>query len=134
MSTPKPGLANNPLAKRGNRLPNLVQAAAGGSAEPSPETATATGPEQVVEKNKGGRPKGSGSNLDTVKSSVTFTASRLEEARNAVAFLKENPTAPRSLTGLIDLALYKLLAELREQYNDGKEFPEREGKLKPGPK
>lgn len=131
MSTParKPGLANNPLAKRESRLPNLVQAAAGGSTETPAET-----PAPAVEKNKGGRPKGSGSNLDTVKSSITFTKSRLEEARNAVEFLKEDPTAPRSLTNLIDLALYKLLAELRDQCNDGKEFPEREGKLKPGPK
>lgn len=81
-----------------------------------------------------GRPKGTGRQVDTKTRSVTITLSILEESLNAVDFLKDNPTAPRTFTQLLDQALYKMNAELREQYNDGQPFPQREGKLRPGPR
>lgn len=85
-------------------------------------------------KKKMGRPKGTGSNRDTTTRSVTFTTPILEDALNAVEFLKGNPTAPRTFTSLIDLAVFKLVNELRQEYNNGEPFPQREGKLKPGPR
>jgi hypothetical protein len=81
-----------------------------------------------------GRPKGTGRQVDTKTRSVTITLSILEESLNAVDFLKDNPTAPRTFTQLLDQALYKMNAELRDQYNDGQPFPQREGKLRPGPR
>ncbi len=81
-----------------------------------------------------GRPVGTGRNIDTKTRSVTITLSILEESLNAVAFLKDNPNAPRTFTQLLDQALYEKNAQLRDEYNDGEPFPQREGKLRPGPR
>ena len=101
------------------------------SAEPDQKTAAADATE--APKKKMGRPKGTGSNRDTTTRSVTFTTPILEDALNAVEYLRGNPTAPRTFTSLIDLAVFKLVNELRQEYNNGEPFPQREGKLKPGP-
>lgn len=104
-----------------------------------PDTDTAAASEQgsgTLSKTgkKIGRPKGTGRQVDTKTRSVTITLSILEESLNAVDFLKDNPNAPRTFTQLLDQALYKMNAELREQYNNGEPFPQREGKLRPGPR
>ncbi|WP_072691606.1 hypothetical protein [Rhodococcus marinonascens] len=85
-------------------------------------------------KKKIGRPKGTGSGRDTTTRSVTFTTPILEDALNAVEALKGDPTAPRTFTSLIDLAVFKLVNELRQEYNNGEHFPQRPGRLKPGPR
>jgi len=70
----------------------------------------------------------------TTSLTVTVTTSILEEARDAVAYLQENPRAPRSFTALLDIALLEQVEKLREQFNGGAPFPKREGKLRTGPR
>ena len=107
-------------------------------AEPNTDTAAAS--EQgsdtptAASGKKIGRPVGTGRNIDTKTRSVTITLSILEESLNAVAFLKDNPNAPRTFTQLLDQALYEKNAQLRDEYNNGEPFPQREGKLRPGPR
>ncbi|MFF0818408.1 hypothetical protein ACFYVR_25160 [Rhodococcus sp. NPDC003318] len=107
--------------------------------EPAAQTPAAEGQGSGAESDKTagkkiGRPVGTGRNIDTKTRSVTITLSILEESLNAVAFLKDNPNAPRTFTQLLDQALFEKNAQLREQYNNGEPFPQREGKLRPGPR
>ncbi|NKV32955.1 hypothetical protein GS921_25030 [Rhodococcus hoagii] len=98
----------------------------------APATPTETGEDEP--KKKMGRPKGTGRNVDTKTRSVTIQLDILEESLNAVDFLKTNPAAPRTFTQLLDLALFEMNKKLRDEYNGGEPFPQRAGKLKPGPK
>lgn len=101
---------------------------------PVEHRADAEAPADDTPAKKIGRPVGTGRNIDTKTRSVTITLSILEESLNAVAYLKDNPNAPRSFTQLLDQALYKMNEELREKYNNGEPFPQREGKLRSGPR
>ncbi|QSE87926.1 hypothetical protein JWS13_04240 (plasmid) [Rhodococcus pseudokoreensis] len=116
-------------AREAAETAQVVQA--GQTVEPEQEPAADA---TEAPKKKMGRPKGTGSNRDTTTRSVTFTTPILEDALNAVEFLKSNPTAPRTFTSLVDLAVFKLVNDLRQEYNNGEPFPQREGKLKPGPR
>ncbi|MFZ2178918.1 MAG: hypothetical protein WAW17_33790 [Rhodococcus sp. (in: high G+C Gram-positive bacteria)] len=138
---PEPRATNLSNRRRSNHPAIPVEAREAAEAAEAAQTVESTEPEHnpateatEAPKKKMGRPKGTGSNRDTTTRSVTFTTPILEDALNAVEYLKGNPTAPRTFTSLIDLAVFKLVNELRQEYNNGEPFPQREGKLKPGPR
>ncbi|MCU7537228.1 hypothetical protein LRM64_26455, partial [Prescottella equi] len=113
-------------------LPQAPVAPEGLTAATAPATPSDAGEDEP--KKKMGRPKGTGRNVDTKTRSVTIQLDILEESLNAVDFLKTNPAAPRTFTQLLDLALFEMNKKLRDEYNGGEPFPQRAGKLKPGPK
>lgn len=120
MST-KPGLANDPFPPMKESGPAAVDVAQASAAPTEAPKRT-------------GRPKGTGTRPASKTRSVTFSQTVLEDALNAVDFLKDDPNTRVSFTQLVEQALFTKVNELREQHNGGKPFPQREGNLKPGPR
>ncbi|NKS56557.1 hypothetical protein GS504_03170 [Rhodococcus hoagii] len=112
--------------------PSPEQTSGGAGAEERTAEAPAEAPQETPKKI--GRPKGTGRNVETKSRTVTIQLDILEESLNAVDYLKTNPAAPRTFTQLLDLALFEMNKKLRDEYNGGEPFPQRAGKLKPGPR
>ena len=66
-----------------------------------------------------------------VRATLYLSTSLLNEARNAVVHLAGNP-ARLTLTKLMHQALRGELARLKQLYNDGAEFPQRDDDLRGG--
>ncbi len=66
-----------------------------------------------------------------VRATLYLPADVLNEARNAVIHLAGNP-ARLTLTKLAESALRHELRRLKEQYNAGREFPDRDEELRGG--
>jgi hypothetical protein len=66
-----------------------------------------------------------------VRATLYLPQELLDEARNAVVHLA-GPPERLTLTGLAERALRAELQRLKEQYNDGQEFPPRQEDLKGG--
>jgi hypothetical protein len=66
-----------------------------------------------------------------VRTTLYVSAELLNEARNAAVFLAGYPVR-LTLTRLVEDALREQLARLKEQHNDGQEFPQRDDELRGG--
>ncbi|MBP88357.1 MAG: hypothetical protein CMJ64_16850 [Planctomycetaceae bacterium] len=66
-----------------------------------------------------------------VRATLYLPEDLLEEARDAVVHLAGNPVR-LTLTKLAEEALCSTLQELKDQYNNGHDFPERHEDLKGG--
>jgi hypothetical protein len=66
-----------------------------------------------------------------VRATLYISADVLEEARNAAVHLAGNPLR-MTLAKLADAALRAELDRLKREFNDGKDFPQREDDLRGG--
>lgn len=66
-----------------------------------------------------------------VRATLYISADILEEARNAAVHLAGNPLR-LTLAKLADAALRAELERLKHEFNDGKDFPQREDDLRGG--
>ena len=66
-----------------------------------------------------------------VRATLYLPEGLLNEARNAVVHLAGNPVR-LTLTKLAEDAIRRELQFLKEQYNDGKDFPQRSEELRGG--
>jgi hypothetical protein len=66
-----------------------------------------------------------------VRATLYISADVLEEARNAAVHLAGNPLR-MTLAKLADSALRAELDRLKREFNDGKDFPQREDDLRGG--
>ncbi len=66
-----------------------------------------------------------------VRATFYLPAEVLDEARNATAHLAGYPVR-LTLTKLVENALCTALKQLKDQYNDGQEFPQRKQELQGG--
>lgn len=66
-----------------------------------------------------------------VRATLYISADILEEARNAAVHLAGNPLR-MTLAKLADSALRAELDRLKREFNDGKDFPQREDDLRGG--
>jgi len=66
-----------------------------------------------------------------VRATIYLPRDVLDEARNAVVFLA-GPPARLTLTKLAEAAFRLELERLKDRYNDGNEFPDRDEELRGG--
>ncbi len=66
-----------------------------------------------------------------VRATLYLPSDLLEEARNAAVHLGGNP-ARMTLTKLAENAFRRELQRLKERYNDGRDFPQRDEDLRGG--
>jgi hypothetical protein len=66
-----------------------------------------------------------------VRATLYVPSKLLDEARDAVVYLAGSP-ARMTLTKLIENAIRAELRHLKADYNDGRDFPPRDGQLRGG--